>query len=125
VIYIYSTYDLQTGRITGFGAVSDLNLVPHKEGKSTIEGYYDKEVFMVVDDKVVEIPQKTIEAEQIALAWNTLKGDRDRLLARTDWTQVPDAPVDHAAWAVYRQQLRDLPKNTTDPRHPVWPTPPG
>jgi len=34
---------------------------------------------------------------------------RDRLLAESDWTQLPDAPVDRAAWAKYRQALRDFP----------------
>jgi hypothetical protein len=41
---------------------------------------------------------------------------RDTELARTDWTQVADAPVDQAAWATYRQALRDLPASNTDPR---------
>ena len=41
---------------------------------------------------------------------------RDTQLARTDWTQVADAPVDQAAWATYRQALRDLPSSNTDPR---------
>jgi len=41
---------------------------------------------------------------------------RDGELARTDWTQVADAPVDQAAWATYRQALRDLPTSNTDPR---------
>jgi len=30
-------------------------------------------------------------------------------LIQTDWTQLPDAPVDSVIWAEYRQQLRDLP----------------
>ena len=34
---------------------------------------------------------------------------RNRLLAQSDWTQLADAPCDRAAWATYRQQLRDLP----------------
>jgi len=38
------------------------------------------------------------------------RGERDRLLAASDWTQVEDAPVDKAAWATYRQALRDLPE---------------
>lgn len=38
---------------------------------------------------------------------------RDRLLAESDWTQLPDAPVDKAAWAAYRQQLRDFPATWT------------
>jgi hypothetical protein len=49
---------------------------------------------------------------------------RDAQLASTDWTQVSDAPVDHAAWATYRQQLRDLPA-TIDINNPVLPDPPA
>jgi hypothetical protein len=41
---------------------------------------------------------------------------RDTELARTDWTQVADAPIDQAAWASYRQSLRDLPSSNKDPR---------
>lgn len=38
---------------------------------------------------------------------------RDRLLAESDWTQLPDAPVDRAAWATYRRALRDFPATWT------------
>jgi hypothetical protein len=41
---------------------------------------------------------------------------RNTELARTDWTQVADAPVNQAAWATYRQALRDLPASNADPR---------
>lgn len=41
---------------------------------------------------------------------------RDTELARTDWTQVADAPVDKAAWATYRQALRDLPASNANSR---------
>lgn len=36
-------------------------------------------------------------------------------LTQTDWTQLPDAPVDAQAWAIYRQKLRDLPADTKFP----------
>jgi hypothetical protein len=49
---------------------------------------------------------------------------RDVQLARTDWTQVADAPVDASSWATYRQALRDLP-DTIDLDNPVLPDPPG
>jgi hypothetical protein len=63
--------------------------------------------------------------EQInAQLMDDLRVERDKLLSESDWTQVPDAPVDQAAWAAYRQALRDLPENTTDPANPVWPTKP-
>jgi len=60
-----------------------------------------------------------------AAAWKNLRTERDRRLSSSDWTQVPDAPVDQSAWATYRQELRDLPDNTEDPRDVVWPTPPS
>ena len=41
---------------------------------------------------------------------------RDQELARTDWTQVADAPVNKSVWATYRQALRDLPASNSDPR---------
>jgi hypothetical protein len=50
---------------------------------------------------------------------------RDTELARTDWTQVADAPVDKAAWATYRQALRDLPSSNADPRQIELPAQPG
>jgi hypothetical protein len=30
-------------------------------------------------------------------------------LKNSDWTQLPDAPGDATSWAIYRQELRDLP----------------
>ena len=41
---------------------------------------------------------------------------RNGELTRTDWTQVADAVCDKAAWATYRQALRDLPASNADPR---------
>lgn len=41
---------------------------------------------------------------------------RDTELARTDWTQIADSTADKAAWAIYRQALRDLPASNKDPR---------
>lgn len=41
--------------------------------------------------------------------WTQIRLWRDAQLSATDWTQIEDAPVDKAAWATYRQALRDLP----------------
>ena len=62
---------------------------------------------------------------QSDLAWDAVRVERDRLLAASDWTQVSDAPVDSAAWAVYRQALRDVPQDYATPDEVVWPTPPA
>lgn len=44
---------------------------------------------------------------------SVMRAIRDRLLVESDWTQLPDAPVDRDAWATYRQQLRDFPATWT------------
>lgn len=69
-------------------------------------------------------PSEDVRQAEIARAWVLLRRRRDAMLSACDWTQVPDAPVDHAAWAAYRQQLRDLPSQTTDPMDVTWPIPP-
>ena len=51
-----------------------------------------------------------------------MRAARDRLLAASDWTQAADDPTgNQAAWAAYRQQLRDAPASWTP--GPTW-TPP-
>ena len=71
-----------------------------------------------------------------------LRDERNRRLAQTDWTQLPDtlinAAVDYIpleqAWKDYRQQLRDLPSKSNpkldsfgelDMTSVTWPTPPS
>ena len=49
---------------------------------------------------------------------------RNAELAATDWTQVADSQTDKAAWAEYRQALRDLPAQNADPKKIVFPTRP-
>ena len=49
---------------------------------------------------------------------------RDDLLSKSDWTQVADAPVDQAAWAEYRQKLRDVPQQAGFPAEVDWPAKP-
>lgn len=80
-------------------------------GETTIIPFSDEEI-------------ARMEAQGVEDAWKKLREERGLLLAQSDWTQVADAPVDQSAWAIYRQALRDLPANTTDPFNPVWPTKP-
>lgn len=49
---------------------------------------------------------------------------RDAEIATSDWTQVLDSPVDRAAWATYRQALRDIPQQAGFPQTIVWPAKP-
>jgi hypothetical protein len=53
-----------------------------------------------------------------------VRQERNALLVSSDWTQVADAPVDQAAWATYRQELRDITSQETFPNEVTWPVPP-
>lgn len=57
------------------------------------------------------------DAEQ-AKAVRTQRGEK---LKDSDWTQVADAPVDQAAWATYRQALRDISGQDGFPWTVTWP----
>lgn len=59
--------------------------------------------------------------------WERLRGQRNYILASSDWSQLSDAPLSSSKktdWATYRQALRDLPQNTEDPRYITWPLQP-
>lgn len=56
--------------------------------------------------------------------WERLRIRRNLLLAAADAKMVADAPWDLAPWKAYRQELRDLPAKTKDPRKAIWPVSP-
>jgi Phage tail assembly chaperone protein len=49
---------------------------------------------------------------------------RNSKLAKCDWTQLADAPVDKAVWATYRQALRDITAQEGFPWTITWPDAP-
>ena len=54
----------------------------------------------------------------------SVRQQRGEKLKDSDWTQVIDAPVDQAAWATYRQALRDVTGQEGFPWTITWPTQP-
>lgn len=56
--------------------------------------------------------------------WEQIKLWRNNELVLTDWTQLPDAPVDKQLWADYRQALRDLPEQGGQAEEAVFPEKP-
>ena len=55
-----------------------------------------------------------------------MRVQRDRLLRLSDYTQLPDSTVASvAAWATYRQQLRDFPASWTPADTVDFPDPPA
>ena len=73
----------------------------------------------------IETPRSDEEKARIQSAVeDRVRSDRNARLAKSDWTQLADAPVDAASWVPYRQALRDI---TTQPGFPwtvTWPESP-
>lgn len=53
-----------------------------------------------------------------------LREERNRRLAETDYLALSDATLSEDM-RTYRQALRDLPDNTSDPANPTWPVKPS
>lgn len=65
------------------------------------------------------VPEPTQEEKEQAV-----RNERNLRLAYTDWTQLPDAPLTEeqkAAYAEYRQALRDVPAQEEFPKNVTWP----
>ena len=79
----------------------------------------------IVDDAwVISLDVDTVTAQ----AWSALRTERNARLAASDYTQLQDAHLSaekKSAWADYRQTLRDLPENATDPTQVTWPVSPS
>ena len=71
-------------------------------------------------DAVVAKAQE-LEAQ---IPWDEMREKRNSLLAATDWTANSDVTMSDEM-RTYRQALRDLPANTSDPANPTWPTKSG
>ena len=57
-----------------------------------------------------------------ALAEKSVRAKRQSLLVASDWTQLPDVPLEtKTAWAIYRQALRDITDQAGFPFDVVWP----
>jgi hypothetical protein len=60
--------------------------------------------------------------------WREVRRVRNFMLARCDWTRLDDnalTEVQKTAWAIYRQDLRDLPESAAIPEEIELPSEPG
>lgn len=79
------------------------------------------------ENNLITIDQTLVDAAAAELAtekaWEGLRYERTKLLSQTDYLALSDATLS-ADMRTYRQALRDLPANTSDPANPTWPTKP-
>jgi hypothetical protein len=69
------------------------------------------------------VPAQIVDARARSLA----RQQRNALIANSDWTMLPDAPLTSAqkiAWSSYRQALRDISSQTGFPAVIDWPVQP-
>jgi len=89
----------------------------YRDGVEEIDGkWYTKYSVADMDDEA----KTAKDAEQA----KSVRTTRDEKLKDSDWTQVADAPVDKTVWATYRQELRDLTKQSGFPWEVTYPTQP-
>ena len=63
-------------------------------------------------------------AERLQNKEAEVRQQRNELLSACDWTQLPDSPANHEAWATYRQELRDVTAQEGFPWDVTWPEAP-
>lgn len=67
------------------------------------------------------------DSDKASPLWAKLRRNREVFLLASDWTQLADSPLSSevkAAWATYRQALRDITGTTADPELVTWPSQP-
>jgi hypothetical protein len=70
-------------------------------------------------------PEPESEPQPEPITWDTIRAQRDGMLYMSDWTDLPNSPVNNKeAWLNYRQALRDITKTFSQPEDVVWPTKP-
>ena len=77
-------------------------------------------VQITLDQSLVDAATAEIVTEN---AWSDLRTKRTQLLTETDYLALSDVTLSEDM-RTYRQALRDLPANTSDPANPTWPTKP-
>jgi hypothetical protein len=80
------------------------------------------------DGNQITLDQSLVDAAAAELvtenAWSNLRTKRTQLLTETDYLALSDATLSEEM-RTYRQALRDLPANTSDPANPTWPVKPS
>ena len=84
------------------------------------------EPLFLVEGNLITFKEKLFNDNPEAIK-ESLRPERNRLLAESDWTQLNDSPLAEdkiAAWAAYRQDLRDLTGNVDNSGEADFPVAP-
>ncbi len=105
----------------GIQASSILSEENPGEGWYEINEDIDGKIFKLVNGKAVALTEAQKESYikelQTDSAYSRLRAERNDLLTKSDWTQLPNSNLTEAKaaeWETYRQALRDLPETMTE-----------
>ena len=136
MIVDYLVYDPTNGQILSSGICSEEFV--QMQGKHVLIGKCDQLTQYVRNGKLENLPEKPegfhwkfdFQSHQwvrdLQMLSHQAKLQRANLLSGSDWTQLPDVPIQtKQAWAEYRQALRDIPQQSNFPENIVWPQAPN
>lgn len=126
-------YDITTGEIITCQKFNDMTLAEKLRENANwdyIVAYTKGVKNIAVDVQTKKLKKVDPPSESPEDIKKFIRANRSRLLQQSDWTQAADSPLSDAkkaAWATYRQALRDLPDeqgSVNSSADVVWPTPP-
>lgn len=135
----YTIYIKNTGEIVKNLFCNNISEQQISNLQDYVEGIYDHNSYYIQNKIPIPIPNKPegkyyvfdFETKQWVLDDNIAIKDvlskRNSLLYISDWTQIPNNPLtaeQQAAWATYRQELRDIPQQSGYPFNVVFPVAP-
>lgn len=97
------------------------------ELEKVLQNVQDTLQSMMIDGKFYEVREEKPRLTEKS-KWVLIREKRNQLLAESDWTQMPDVPLDEKqreAWQQYRQALRDIPQRFKRADDVVWPKRPS
>lgn len=98
------------------------NVVYAFESDGSQDEFIPEGLTPITDAEADELRRPVLSDTELAAI---VRADRDARLLASDWSQLRDVPdVTAAAWAPYRQALRDLTSQPGFPRTVTWPVAP-
>ena len=89
-----------------------------------MEKYVDGQLVEMTSEEQTEIETMQKAYDPTVEQWHDLRVQRNALLKATDHYALADNTLTESM-KKYRQDLRDLPANTSDPSNPSFPTKPS
>lgn len=133
---MFSVYEISSGAIKKVVSCAPemLELQFDPKTHAAIDGAFDDGGYYVEEGTPVEMPprhsahhvfdynaKQWVDPRTPETEWPLVRARRDQLLQASDWTQLPDVPLEtKEVWAAYRQALRDVTEQP-DPFNIVWP----